>query len=65
MRNLDRRVLGLILTSERIPTRREIAAELGVGSTDTIQRSVDRLEADGFIAREPRVSRGLTVKALP
>lgn len=64
MNNLDRRVLGLLLTEPRVPTRREMATELHV-STDTIQRSVYRLEDEGFITRVPNRSRALECVALP
>ena len=64
MNAVDRAVLGSVLTAERVPTRRELASMTGK-STSTVQRSVDRLEREGFIERAPFIPRSLEVIALP
>lgn len=64
VKETDRRVLGAIITAERIPTRRELAGMVGK-NLRSVQESVDRLEAGGYIARRPRAARGLEVISLP
>lgn len=46
-------------------TTREIADELGVGSTNAVQQMLQRLERDGFLTRDRKVARSLllTTKA--
>jgi SOS-response transcriptional repressor LexA len=63
------RVLRLIdrLARERgmPPTLREIAAGLGVGSASGVRQHVLALVRDGWLHRDPLVSRGLRVLRLP
>lgn len=43
------------------PTLREVCAEFGWSSTQAASDHVDALERKGFVARQPRKSRGIRV----
>ncbi len=47
------KVLEFVRTCPYSPSVREIAAEVGLSSPSTVQKHLDRLEVDGFLARGP------------
>jgi SOS-response transcriptional repressor LexA len=62
---LPERILFFIIEYHKehgyAPSVREIAAALEVGSTNTVNYHLDRLAASGYIMRQKRISRGITV----
>jgi len=49
------------LEKGRPPTIREIGAACNVSSTSVVSYHLGKLERGGYIAREPRLSRAITV----
>ncbi len=45
----------------RPPTMKEIGSEVGVSSTSAVSKSLDALQAKGYVMRTPNVSRGLRI----
>ncbi len=45
----------------RPPTMKEIGAEVGISSTSAVSKSLDALQAKGYVIRTPNVSRGLRI----
>ncbi len=51
--NTREKVLGFVRDCPYSPSVREIAAEVGLSSPSTVQKHLNRLEADGLLARGP------------
>lgn len=43
------------------PTMREIAAATGIASVSTVSEHLDRLQADGYLRRQPGSPRAITL----
>lgn len=69
MLNIDRRVLAALKISLETrgyaPTIRELVADLGFTSPNSVTRPLERLEERGFIQRRRGKARALTILRLP